>query len=110
MAFQPMDIQVNVMQSANVANVVANEEEAPQRAKADQVEKWIEKRQQEENTSDETGEQNEHQSVDEDQGGNNSFLESDGDGSESGDSEEDSLNAERSPSEPDKGTHLDLKT
>lgn len=108
MAFQPMDIQVNVMQSANVANIAANEEEAPQRAKADQVEKWIEERQEEENTSDEAGEQNENNSVDEDEGGNNTFLETEE--HEDAETNEDPLHTESSPSEPDKGTHMDLKT
>ncbi|MFB6345696.1 MAG: hypothetical protein ABEK50_08000 [bacterium] len=110
MAFQPIDIQVNVMQSSNVSSIVAHEQDAPQRAQSDQLDKWIEERHEEENTSEEAGEEPENETVDEDQGSNNSFLSSEEEQSESPEDDGNDLNSEASPSEPDKGTYMDLKT
>jgi hypothetical protein len=106
MAFQPIDIQVNVMQASNVAEMATNEREGPERALDDRTQKWIEERQSEENTSDETAERDENDAVDEDESGNTPNNTHGASGESSG--EEDDSSSQNS--EPDKGTYLDLTT
>ena len=101
-----MDIQVNVMQASNVAELAANEKEEPKRARSERSRKWVEERRSEENTSDETGEQDENNPVDEDEGGPFRHLDTLNVGSE----EQASGESSSQSSEPDKGTHLDLTT
>jgi hypothetical protein len=105
-AFQPIDIQVNVMQASNVAELATNEREGPERALDDRTRTWIEERQSEENTSDETSKRDENDSVDEDETGNTS-NEAHAASAESTEEEDDS---DSQNSEPDKGTYLDFTT
>ena len=108
MAFQPIDIQVNVLQASNVAESVAHDRDEPKRARSEQSRKRVEERRAEENTSDETGEQNENEAVEDDESGtvlNRSPLA----GEPADELEEDEEDDSRA-SEPDKGTHLDLTT
>lgn len=95
-----------MMQASNVAELAAQEKEEPKRARSERSRKWVQERQSEENTSDETGEQDENNPVDEDEGGPFRHLGTMNVGSEEQESEE-SLSQ---VSEPDKGTHLDLIT
>jgi ferritin len=108
MAFQPMDIQVNVMQASNVAELAANAREEPERAKSERLQNWVQERQEEENTSEETTEDDGNQAIDEDEGGNqanSSVSQANAAGVEESEEERTSRS-----SEPDKGTHLDLTT
>lgn len=107
MAFQPIDIQVNVMQASNVAEMAAAEREEPKRAKSERARDWIQERQDEENTSDETAEEDEENPVDEDGTSPHQGLTTMTTGSESSEESEES---ESHSSESDKGTHLDLTT
>jgi hypothetical protein len=106
MAFQPMDIQVNVMQASNVAEMAAHEREEPKRAKSERARDWIQERQDEENTSDETAEEDEQNPVDEDGAAPGGQLTTLTTGPES--PQEESEGEQNRPSEPDKGTHMDL--
>lgn len=101
-----MDIQVNMMQASNVAELAAQEKEEPKRARSERSRKWVEERRAEENTSDETGEQDENNPVDEDESGPFRHLETMTPGS----GEDEAEGSSSQSSEPDKGTHLDLTT
>jgi len=109
MAFLPMDIQVNVMQASNVAELAANEREEPKRAKSERSQKWVQKRQEEENTSDEAGKREGNKPVDEDEEGNQPDIGGGSDNTAQDVEDEDNQPSGRH-SEPDKGTHLDLTT
>lgn len=108
MAFLPIDLQVNVMQSSNVANAASHEQEAPKLAREDRADQWIERRRLDENTSDETGQSTaEDQTIDEEGQGNSPNREFEGE-SEPEDEESSSQNARSH--ESDKGNYMDFTT
>lgn len=109
MAFQPIDLQVNVMQSKNVADAVANEQDQPKRNKNARADRMLEERRLEQNTSDEAGTKSESDEVDEDEEENTPDHEFQANGDR--DDESDSTQSRNRPkAESDKGTLLDLTT
>lgn len=110
MAFQPIDLQVNVMQASNVAESVAHERDEPRRAKSERSQKWVEERQSEENTSEETADQDENESVNEDETSNIPNRQSAVEEASQEEQDDQDSSSSNNNSEPDKGTHLDLTT
>lgn len=105
MAFQPIDLQVNIQNIASVADQRASETRESEQAKRNQFRDRIQERRLKENTTDETGEEPGNRAVGEEQQSSRSRLESRS--SVEGDSPKE---GRTHPSEPQKGNHFDIIT
>lgn len=106
MAFQPIDLQVNIQNIASVADQRAAEARETEQAKRNQFRDRIHERRLKENTTDETGEEPGNREVGEEQEPSTPPLRQSG--IEAGESQPPQVAS--AASEPEKGNHFDIIT